>query len=120
MEIKSLTEWWDELSNAKGRLEWLRFYSFFIKQPVSNRVRFYRALNLYGEWPVFEAIIDSCERPLTGDKLNYVLKVAANKWREEQEHRNEQADYTIALEESKKASQQANKDLAKRIKRRKK
>jgi len=115
---KSLDEWSILIKDSK--VNWLAFYAEMLGTRASSIPRLYRAANLYGFFPLFEAIIDSSQRGLTGDPLAYVLKVAANKWREEQEQRNEQADYKNALEQAKEASRKTNQDLAKRIKRRKK
>jgi hypothetical protein len=83
-------------------------------------MRLFRAVNLYGFWPVFEAIVDSGTRDLTGDPQNYVLKVASNKFKESQEALNEETAAANAIEQSKKATQQANKALEKRVLKRKK
>lgn len=114
---KTLDDW--VLAVKESKKNWLVFYEETLGTRVSSIPRFYRAINLYGLFPMFEAVVDSATRDLNGDPLNYVLKVCANKWREEQEARNEQTDYADALEQSKKASQQANKDLARRISKRK-
>lgn len=81
-------------------------------------MRLGRALNLYGDWYVFEAIIDASTRELTGDPLNYVVKIAANKWKEDQLEKDETDNYSAAVEQSKKASLQANKKLAKKLEKR--
>jgi len=115
---KSLEDWSALIRQSK--VNWLAFYNEMLGVRASSIPRLYRAANLYGFFPLFEAIVDSATRGLTGDPLPYVLKVAANKWREEQEQKNEASDYANALEQAKEASRKANQDLAKRIKRRKK
>lgn len=114
---KSLEDWALEIHSNK--LKWVAFYEEFLGTRPSSNPRLFRAVNLYGFWPVFEAIVDSGTRGLTGDPLAYVMKVAANKWRESQEALNEEVIYTNALEQSKKATQQANKALEKRVIKRK-
>lgn len=117
-EIKSLEEWALELRSNKQM--WVAFYEDFLGTRPTSNPRLFRAINLYGFWPVFEAIVDSGTRGLTGDPFNYVLKVASNKWKEAQEVLNEEADYTNAVEQSKKATAKANQALAKRVSRKKK
>lgn len=114
---KSLDEWASSIHESKSN--WLGFYAEMLGTRVSSIPRFYRAVNLYGFFPVFEAIVDSSTRELNGDPLAYVVKVSANKWREGQESRNEEIQYTNAIEQSKKASREANKDLEKRVSKRK-
>jgi hypothetical protein len=83
-ETKPLAAWRLELRKF-GKPHWLRFYSEFMGCAVSDFSRFYRHLNLYGEWAMFEAIVSASAATLTGDPLAYVLTVARNKWREEQQ-----------------------------------
>lgn len=115
---KTLDEWASSITQSKSK--WLAFYAEMLGTPVSSIPKFYRAVNLYGFFPVFEAIVDSSTRELNGDPLAYVVKVSANKWREEQESRNEENTYANAIEQSKKASDKANKDLERRLKRKRK
>lgn len=113
---KSLDRWRHELK-LYGKKHWLRFYEEFLGTGVSNISRFYRALNLYDEWPVFEAILDSSMRKLEGDPLNYVIKVAHEKWKTSQQQEDADADYTDAIKKSQEASRKANENLAKKLRR---
>lgn len=114
-EPKSLDTWAQEIKNNKP--SWVAFYAEMLGVRPSNIPRLYKSVNMYGFWPLFEAIIDSSARELSGDPLNYVLKVAANKWREEREQQDEQADYESDVQQSKATSKQANTNLEKRIER---
>jgi hypothetical protein len=115
---KSLEQW--ALDIHSNKQSWVAFYGEFLGTRPSNNPRLFRAINLYGFWPVFEAIVDSSARDLVGDPLPYILKVASNKFKEAQEGLNEEINYTNALDKSKKATEQANKALARRISKRKK
>jgi hypothetical protein len=95
------------------------FYEHFLGQPLSSTQKLGRALNLYGDWPVFEAIISSAQRDLTGDPLNYVLKVAHENWKVSQQQEDDDARYTDAVEQSKKATAKINKALERRASKRK-
>jgi nitrogen regulatory protein PII-like uncharacterized protein len=113
-ETKSLSAWRLDLKRY-GKSHWLKFYENFLGSPVSNKARFYRAISLYGEWAVFEAVIATSEADITGDPLNYFYKVASNKWKEAQKDEDEEADYVAQIEEAKKISQQKNEELAKKL-----
>ena len=110
---KSLDTWAQEISKSKA--SWVGFYAEMLGVRPSNIPRLFKSVNMYGFWPVFEAIIDSSTRELTGDPLNYVLKVASNKWREERERQDEEASYQSSVQLSKASSKQANTNLEKRI-----
>jgi hypothetical protein len=114
---KSLDTWAQEIRDNKQ--SWLAFYETFLGRRASSIPRLYRTVNLYGFWPVFESIIESSTRDLGGDPLNYVVKVAANKWREAREAENEEIEYANAIQKSKAASKQANLSLEKKLTKRK-
>jgi len=116
-EVKSLERWRYELKSI-GKKHWLVFYESFLGVRASDIPRFYRSLNLYGDWPMFEAIIESSDRTLGGDPLNYVIVVAKNKFKESQKENDAESDYARAVEESKKNTRTANQILEKRIKQR--
>jgi|OpeIllAssembly_1097287.scaffolds.fasta_scaffold489875_2 hypothetical protein len=114
-EAKPLSRWRFELQSI-GKKHWLVFYREMLGTPASSIPRLYRALNNYGFWPLFEAIVDSSERELTGDPLNYVVAVAKNKWKEAEEEDSNSEVYISEIEEAKKKSQQQNEELAKKLK----
>lgn len=115
MSDKSLDDWRSDIK--KDKRNWVAFYRELMGVPPSNVPRLYRTLNLYGEWPLFDAIIESSSRSLTGDPLNYVLKVAGNKWREEQQQNDVDDEYALGVEKAKEASRAYVDNLAKKIKR---
>jgi hypothetical protein len=112
---KSLSAWRLDLKRF-GRKHWLVYYKTFLASPVSSIPRFYKALNLYGEWAMFEAIIAASSTQIIGDPLNYVIKISANKWKEAQQDEEEEAEYLEEIEAAKKVSQQKNDELAKKLK----
>ena len=114
-EIKTLSSWRLELKRF-GKPYWLKMYQHFLGSTVSNIPRFYRALNLYGDWPLFESILASSTSNIEGDPLSYVLKVAHSKWKEMQEDEDAETDYLAEIEQAKKISQQKNDELAKKLK----
>lgn len=115
-EEKSLSAWRLDLQRY-GKKHWLIFYSSLLSSPVSTPARLYRALNLYGTWALFEAIVAASSSQVVGDPLNYVIKIASNKWKESQQDEEEEAKYLEEIEEAKKVSQQKNDVLAKKLKR---
>jgi hypothetical protein len=53
---------------------------------------------------------------LTGDPLNYVLKVASEKWKERQREIDGEDTYLKSIEQAKEASLEKNAALAKKLK----
>jgi hypothetical protein len=118
-EVKSLSSWRLDLQRF-GRKHWLVFYKTLLASPVSSIPRFYRLINLYGEWAVFEAIVATSTAQITGDPLPYVTKVASSKWKEAQQDEEEESKYLEEIEAAKKLSQKKNDELAKKLKGKKK
>lgn len=114
-EEKSLSEWRAELKRH-GKPHWLTFYAVLMGVPVSSSPRFYRALKLYGDWPMTEAIVAASTAKLTGDPLNYVLKICSNKWKEMQQDEDEEDGYLEEIERIKEASHKQNEEMAKKLK----
>ena len=114
-EGKSLDRWRYEIK-VYGKPHWLRFYQDLMGQAASSNMRFFRALKLYGDWPMFEAIVASSDKDLTGDKLNYVVTVAKNIWKEQQQERDAETDYLDVIESAKEASHKQNEALARKLK----
>jgi len=112
---KTLDDWAADIRKSKAN--WLAFYDTFMGVRASSIPRLYKAVNMYGFFPMFEAIIDASSRPLIGDPLSYVLKVASSKWKENQEALGDEADYASSITKSKASSSKANASLAKRVER---
>jgi hypothetical protein len=114
-ETTSLTKW-RLLIRQYGSKQWVRFYQEFLGVAPSSYPRFYRAIKLYGDWPVFEAIVEASGRELTGDPLAYVLKVANSKWREEASEQDSESEYVESINRAKERSRLQNAQLQKKIK----
>jgi len=114
-EEKSLAQWRHEIK-VIGKKHYLRLYEVKIGKRVSNIARFFKAINDYGEWSVFESIIDCSDRYITGDPLNYVLTVAQNKWKEEQMEMDDDDKYLSSIQLAKDLSTQKNTNLANKLK----
>jgi hypothetical protein len=112
---KSLDRWLFEIRSL-GKKVWLTFYHELLGQACSSPMRLYRAINLYGDITVMEAIVDSSTQNLTGDVLNYVLKVASNKWKTEQQQEDESHKYAESIDEAKASTLRRNKQLAGKLK----
>jgi len=113
-QTKSLDRWRFEIKSI-GKKHWLVFYEAMLGQKCSNPMRLYRAINLYGELVVMEAIIDSSNQDLNGDVINYVVKVASNKWKTGQLQDDADAEYEAAINAAKKATLDRNKSLASKL-----
>src|ERR1035437_7010672 len=113
MESKSLDQWKNELDTL-GKAHWLIFYREFMGQDATRPMLLYRAINLYGTWPVLEAILDSSNRELTGDKINYVVKVAYEKWKSKQQEIAANDEYSAAIKRAQEITAAKNADLAAR------
>lgn len=118
-EPKSLERWHFELRSI-GKKHWAAFYESFLGVRPSSFPRLYKTLALYGYWPLFLSIVESSERKLEGDPLSYVVAVAKNKWLESQKESDAETVYVESIEESKESTREANKILARKIKRGKK
>ena len=120
-EEKSLARWRFELKSI-GKKHWNVFYEHFLGESISNYKIFYRALKLYGDMNVFEAILAAARQSIEGDPLNYVMRVTHSLWKEEQlkldKEQDEEKEAKVAILESKKRNQELAKKLNK-VKRRK-
>lgn len=112
---KSLSEWRVELKR-NGKNHWLRFYAALLGTAVSNNPRFYKALKLYGDWAMFEAIVSSSSAILTGDPLSYVLKVCASKWKESQLDEDEEENYINEIKRIQDETRKQNEEIAAKLK----
>jgi hypothetical protein len=113
-EEKSLDRWSFEIRTI-GKKHWGRFYENFLGSAPSNMPRFYKAVNNYGMVRMMEAIVEASNRNLTGDPLNYVLKVASEKWKESERENEKDSDYADTINRAKEISLRKNEALAKRI-----
>jgi hypothetical protein len=113
---KSLAQWRHEI-RVVGKKHYLKFYEVKLGQRVSNYARFYKAMSDYGEWAVFDAIVDCADRYITGDPLNYLLSVVRNKWKEQQLEIDQSNQYLSELAKSKEITSVKNAELASKLER---
>lgn len=113
-DTKPLAAWRLELKKF-GKRHWLRFYQELMGQAVSNIPRFYKALKLYGDPIMFDAIVTASMNDLTGDPFFYVVKVASNKWKDEQEALENDESYEAKIKRAIEESQKHNDELAKKL-----
>jgi hypothetical protein len=64
---------------------WSRVFKDILGQPlsISDRERFLKGVENYGDSIVFEALVITSVKRITTTPINYVLAVAAQKWKEE-------------------------------------
>ena len=95
----------------KSNQEWIALYTVTLNVPPSDEERFFRAIDIYGDMPVYEAIHITATKSIDGDPFNYVLTVAYSKWKESVEFYKNTASYIMRLEMAKERSRQANEEL---------
>lgn len=117
-EEKSLSSWRLDLQRY-GKKHWLVFYRTLLALPVSNNPRFFKALNMYGDWAMFESIVATSQAQIKDDPLNYVVKVASIKWKEAQLAEDEEAEYIQELRTAIEETRKRNEEQAKKLKRKK-
>lgn len=113
-EEKSLATWRLELKRF-GKKHWLRYYAEMLGASVSNIPRFYKALKLYGDSIMFDAIVSATMSDVAGDPLAYTIKIASNKWKEEQLALDADTEYEEKIKRSIEESQRRNDELAKKL-----
>ena len=91
--------------------EWVLLYNTILNTTITDAERLMRAVDIYGEWAVYEAIYVTATKKIEGDPLGYVLTVAHSKWKTSLEVKLESALYNMKLEMAKERSRQDNEDL---------
>lgn len=114
IEEKSLTRWRFELKSLPKK-HWNVFYTHFLGVQISSYQKFYRALKLYGEMPMFEAVLAAARQSIEGDPLNYVLKITHSLWREEQLEIDKASDEEKRAVEAAAITKKQNQLLAKKL-----
>lgn len=113
-EGKSLSQWRFEIKRF-GKSHWGKFYTSLMGFPVSSYPRFYKALERYGESIFFDAIVSASDRTFDSDPLNYVFKVAHNKWKEAEEELDASEEYEENIEKAKLESRRHSDELQKKL-----
>lgn len=113
-DVKPLSAWRLELKKFDKK-HWLRYYKEMLGAGVSNTPRFYKALALYGSNCMFEAISAAAMNEISGDPFFYVMKVAANKWKEIEEAKDTEIEYENKIKRSIEESQKHIEELARKL-----
>jgi hypothetical protein len=109
-EIKSLSQWRFEIKRF-GKPHWGRFYTSLVGFPVSNYPRFYKAINQYGESIFFDSIVAASDKKFESDPLNYVIKIAHTKWKEQEAELDASEEYEAEIDKAKKESRRRSEEL---------
>jgi len=113
---KTLSQWRYELRTLP-RKHWNNFYREFLGVSISNYPLFYRALKMYDGSLIFDAILATARQEIIDDPLRYVLKVAHEMWKLEQQELDRSDVYEEeikrAAEETKKRNLQLQNKLRK-------
>ena len=114
-EGKSLAQWRFEIKTV-GKKHWGVFYNDMLGKPPSNYPRFYKAILMYGDLHMFEAIVlASNQENLTGDPLAYTCKIAHTLWKTEQQQIDTNDNYEREISKATLQSRAANEALEKKL-----
>jgi hypothetical protein len=105
----TINDWVAITKNEKSG--WSDFYRDLLGQPLSDIPRFLKAVSDFGHSIMFESIIATSTKKLTGDPLNYVIGVAVSKASDISKDATEDARYKMRLEKSKMRIAQQNEEL---------
>ena len=78
----TLEKYLEEIRRDK-KAGWSRVFADILGQPLSDKERFLKAVDNYGDLIIFESLVVTSSKRMTGDPLNYVLAVANQKWRDD-------------------------------------
>jgi hypothetical protein len=78
----TLEKYLEEIRRDK-KAGWSRVFSDILGQPLSDKERFLKVVDNYGDLIVFESLVVTSSKRLTADPLNYVIAVANQKWRDD-------------------------------------
>lgn len=101
----------------EGRAGWIKYYKALLNRPISSPDRFWVAIEQYGELHIFEAVMLTSTRKITGDPLAYILSIAHRRWRETVESDEAQVRYARDLEIGKEMTATRNAELARKLQR---
>ena len=80
--MKTLLMYMEEIRRDKTA-GWSRVFKDILDQPISDKERFLKAVDNYGELIIFESLVITSSKRIDNDPLNYVLAVANQKWKAE-------------------------------------
>lgn len=101
-----------------GEAGWLALYEAQVGRSVSQKERLFDLINLYGKWPMIDAILAAGRKKWNkDDPIPYIAAVAAAKWKETYLSTDERERYRRGLERSKRQSAEKNRELADKLER---
>lgn len=95
--------------------EWTQLYTQQLGHSLSDKEKFFKAIETYGYWPMYEAIYISGLKNFDKDPLGYVLAIAHSKWKEQKEEELLKQRYLLRIEAAKERSTAYNEALAAKI-----
>ena len=78
----TLEKYLEEIRRDK-KIGWSRVFLDILGQPLSDKERFLKAVDNYGDLIMFESLVVTSSKRISNDPINYVLAVANQKWRDD-------------------------------------
>jgi len=110
----TLEKYLEEIRRDK-KAGWSRVFSDILGQPLSDKERFLKAVDNYGDLIIFESLVVTSSKRMTSDPLNYVLAVANQKWRDDLISQAKADEDSIKTNRAIERSKNANQSLHEKI-----
>ena len=111
-----LTDYLEEIRKDKTA-GWSRVYKDILGQPLYDKARFLKAVELYGDIIILESLVITASKKLKTDPLNYFLAVANQRWREEMQREISSDEEAIKANKAIERTKEAGEQLAEKIER---
>jgi len=95
---------------------WPRVFADILGQPLSDKTRFLKAVDNYGDLIVFQSLVVTSSKRITNDPINYVLAVANQQWKEALINQVKADEETLKANRSIEQSRKENQLLYEKIK----
>jgi len=95
---------------------WSRVFADILGQPLSDKTRFLKAVDNYGDLIVFQSLVVTSSKRITNDPINYVLAVANQQWKEALINQVKADEETLKANRSIEQSRKENQLLYEKIK----
>ena len=115
MGKRTIYDWVAITKNEKSG--WSEFYRELLGQPLSDTARFLKAVGDFGHQIMFDALLSSSTRKLTGDPLNYVIATAVAMAQERALESSKEKAYQMGLDKAKQRILMQNEELEAKIER---
>lgn len=110
----TLIDYLEEIRKDRRR-GWARAYKDVLGQPLSDVLRFIKAVDIYGDLIMFESLVITATKKLKTDPLNYVLAVALQRWSEQEQTKLTANEEDIKASKAIERTQEAGRQLADKI-----